>query len=349
MPSAEVLALLAPQVSAQVRATAFGDESLQQLYAQLYKAFANRRSLLLLNLESQVRITELPWVQPLERIRQQAATASKQGAERPREALAQLAAAAFEAFPETILPNKLLKELGQLVQAAQLHPRLALVEEIAVDIFMHAFSNKFLRAAELTARLLANTPYATYYSIDCGALLEIAQAKDQERFYRMCCDRAGFAQNQASRSYATPAVNGTIVEQQQILTSHNLAGLFSELDLATRIGLRLSKLPRKCLHFIVQQLGALHNSEWRTQLQTLKNCAYAWRQMVFFLSLLAADEQQAFYGEATQQVDGIKDEGMRARFQPLLAGIGEALHGTRPHVVFLGWVTSRHPLLPPKK
>jgi hypothetical protein len=62
IPSAEVLARVIPQITAEVRSAGIADPALRRLYQALYGAFRRRRSLLLLNLESQVKFTELPWV-----------------------------------------------------------------------------------------------------------------------------------------------------------------------------------------------------------------------------------------------------------------------------------------------
>ena len=58
-------------------------------------------------------------------------------------------ALAIAAFPHTILPNKLVKELRALSVTAG--TRLPFVEELAADIFMGAFSEQYLRAAQLAA------------------------------------------------------------------------------------------------------------------------------------------------------------------------------------------------------
>src|SRR5690606_39240634 len=55
VPSAEVLAELVPALSAEAEAASAPDPALGRLVAANYRAFRNRRSLLLLNLERQVR------------------------------------------------------------------------------------------------------------------------------------------------------------------------------------------------------------------------------------------------------------------------------------------------------
>lgn len=62
--SGDVLARVLPQVTAGLLAANLDDPRLAALYAQTYAAF--RRSLLLLNLEHQIRFEELPWIGILE-------------------------------------------------------------------------------------------------------------------------------------------------------------------------------------------------------------------------------------------------------------------------------------------
>ena len=67
--SAEVLAEVVPQITAQVLAAGLDDPQLSGLYGQAYAAFRRRRSLLLLNLEHQVQFGELPWIAALQPFR----------------------------------------------------------------------------------------------------------------------------------------------------------------------------------------------------------------------------------------------------------------------------------------
>jgi hypothetical protein len=67
--SAEVLAAVVPQMTAQVLAAGLDDPQLSGLYGQGYAAFRRRRSLLLLHLEHQVQFGELPWIAALQPFR----------------------------------------------------------------------------------------------------------------------------------------------------------------------------------------------------------------------------------------------------------------------------------------
>ncbi|KWT63361.1 hypothetical protein ADL21_02805 [Streptomyces albus subsp. albus] len=111
VPSAEVLAELVPQLVASTTAQAYEDGALRTLMAATYRAFRNRRSLLLVNLRRQVRVEELPWVRAVAHQRGHAAT------RRPvHTALRQLGELAAQGFPGTVLPNPLVCELGVLAR-----------------------------------------------------------------------------------------------------------------------------------------------------------------------------------------------------------------------------------------
>ena len=68
--SGETLARVLPQTISALRSAGITDPALRNLYASIYRAFRRRRSLLLLNLEKQIQIEELPWVAAIERVSQ---------------------------------------------------------------------------------------------------------------------------------------------------------------------------------------------------------------------------------------------------------------------------------------
>lgn len=200
VPSAEVLAELVPRIAGSTTAQAYGDERLAALMAANYEAFRRRRSLLLLNLAHQVTVDELPWVRAVAPWRE-----TNTGV---REALVRLGELALDAFPATPLPNPLIAELDTLAREAELD--LPFTEELAADIFMGRFSPKFKRAAQLAHTLLAGTPYAERYELDPAAL--------DGDFDQLCFARAGTEPGGVRE-------NRKIIEQAQILTTHNLATL----------------------------------------------------------------------------------------------------------------------------
>ena len=64
-----------------------------------------------------------------------------------RRTLEEVGAFCINAFPHVIVPNKLLQEFRALSQEGGLE--LPFVDELAADIFMGAFSNKFVHAARI--------------------------------------------------------------------------------------------------------------------------------------------------------------------------------------------------------
>ena len=85
----------------------------------------------------------------------------------------------------------------------------------------------------------------------------------------------------------------------------------------------------------------------------VKNTAYAWRQMVFFLSLIPKDKVSLFIGWAQEHLEQ-QQELFRNRFQPALEGLRSATEARSIENVnsadpighqFLGWSNSTHWLL----
>src|SRR3712207_9429595 len=104
-------------------------------------------------------------------------------------------------FPYTtlfrsILPNKLLQEIRSLAEGAGLS--LPIVDEVAADIFMGTFTEKYLRAAQHAGALLAGTLYERYYDISYARIQQIDDvttsrygASISPAFARLCFERAG--------------------------------------------------------------------------------------------------------------------------------------------------------------
>jgi hypothetical protein len=355
--SSSTLARVLPQITAGIRAVGFSDPELQRLFAAIYSAFRRRRSLLLLNLEKQVQIEELPWVAAIEHLRSDDLAPK----ELARQTLEEVTVLAIASFPYAILPNKLLQELRALAKTAELD--LPLVDELAADIFMGEFSGKYLEAAKQAADVLEHTLYAKYYGIDYRQIREMEDEQPQkpakagwfrrpaERqsspFADLCAARAG-----VSLGSWDPATNGMIIEQQQILTTQNLAVLFARLDLAGVLGEQLADLARHCFQWICQcQQVKAH--DFHTRLIQVKNSAYAWRQMIFFLALLPPPAVAEFLSWAEEYLSQ-QPEAFRNRFRPALAGLvlasqGHSLDSNTAQQAgarrFLGWSKARHWLL----
>jgi hypothetical protein len=350
VPSAEVLAELLPQMTAQTVAAGVDDPALCRLFVSIYGAFRRRRTLLLLSLQSQVRLDELPWVAALAVFRQP----NLSGQARARQTLEQVSALAFTGFPQTILPNQLISEMATLSEAAGL--KLPLVEELAADIFMGTFTPKFERAAVVASTLLAGRLYARYYELPEAGAYPKPEAPKEKRwgkataadFAALCQARAKPAENVKVKTYSV-AANGVVLEQAQILHTHNLAVLFEALGLGHALADRLVPMAKDCLLWILRR-NAQPVADWKAQLQLIKNSAYAWRQMIFFLSLAPPEEIKAFMAWARETFEAQKESRV-TRLRPALLGL-EAIHGgarfdaegrtTNGGRRFLGWTLGPH-------
>lgn len=351
--SSETLARLLPQITASINATGIADPDLRRVWSSIYEGFRRRRSLLLLNLEKQVQFEELPWIQVLEHTRKDSLSARRAA----EQALHDLALCAITRFPQAIVPNKLLQELSFLVKRAGLE--LPLVEEVAADIFMGEFTAKFLLAARRSAALLDGTLYATYYRIDCRRIQEMTDSPSPPRpfsgsggrrgcsaFVLLCAERAG-----VDLGGWNPATNGMIIEQQQILTTHNLAILFEGLGLSATLQPNLGDLAKNNFKWICRtlQTKAPHR---HARLVAIKNAAYAWRQLVFFLAMTPKSEQAAWLGWADESLAS-HPERFRTRFSPILDGLlvasqrseGSEECAKADWQCFVGWSQGDHWLL----
>lgn len=351
--SAETLARVLPQLSAAVGAAGIAEPALARLYGAIYQAFRRRRSLLLLNYERQVRIEELPWVAALASFRKETSDTRL----RARTLLAELVLLALTSFPHMILPNKLLQEIRALAERAGL--KLPIVDEVAADIFMGEFTEKYLRAAQLAAALLRGTLYETYYGLPYEAVLQIDDvpksgskaAPLSAKFGALCRRLAGVAEGPAASRFSV-ANNGRILEQEQILTTHNLATLVGALQLLDALRPRLFELAERCFVWICR-MHQIRYADWRPRLHMVKNTAYAFRQLVFFLSLLPKGEQLRFHAFAVAHL-GQQSPDFQLRFAAVTSGLRRAIDGQSPDAPpgsrrFLGWSTKEDQawLLPP--
>jgi hypothetical protein len=352
--SGEVLARVLPQVTSQLLAANLADPALATVYAQTYAAFRRRRSLLLLNLEHQVQFDELSWMAVLAPLR----TDREQVTRAARQALRHVTLLAFTAFPHAILPNPLVRELGALATEAGL--RIPLVEEIAADIFMGTFTTKWRDAAEIASRALAGSLYVRYYDLPDpafwsqhrpGATLVRRWGKQTAGdFAELCTERATEARAAGGGSWV--AGNGTVLEQSQILTTHNMATLIEALDLGEQARQLAPDLADRILDWVVRR-QTQPGPDRHAALQMIKNTAYAWRQAVFFLSLCDEQTQHAAVTRLQQQ---ITHAGIRDRFAPAVDGLAHIIAGGRftshgtvyDHHArrFLGWTVGPHWCMP---
>lgn len=349
--SGETLARVVPQFTSGLRAMAFDDARLRMLYASIYRAFRRRRSLLLLNLEKQVRIEELPWVAAVERYRRVDVSAR----DLSRQTLKDVAMLTLRAFPHAILPNKLLQEFRALAKGGELD--LPFVEELAADIFMDDFSPKFTQAAKQATAFIEGALYAHYYNVDCAAVRSLPDAKPEpgrwswfqreaptNPFAALCITRAGAAEGKPW----DVARNGMVIEQSQILTTHNLALLFGALGLEAELRTELRNMAERCFRWICRR-QQVKSDKWHAKLIMLKQTAYAWRQMIFYVSRLTHEEAGDVIAWAENHLRE-QPEDFRERFAPALRGLalvhgGGSLDDANDVRRFLGWTQKRHWLL----
>jgi hypothetical protein len=157
-------------------------------------------------------------------------------------------------------------------------------------------------------------------------------------FDELCSDRAAV---DGKRTRFNVAANGKIIEQAQILTTHNLATV-AGLDPA----LPWSTLAERGFGTVLRLIAQVHNNP--RPLGTIKNAAYAWRQVIFFVTLSGSP----FVAYAEERL-AAQPAHVRDRLAPVIAGLahisdggefdrnGEGGSGRR----FLGWTTERHWML----
>jgi hypothetical protein len=364
--SAETLARLLPQITSEIRAAGISDPSLRRLYAAIYRAFRRRRSLLLLNLEKQVRIDELPWIAAIDRFRRDDLSSR----DLAHYSIEEIVLLTITAFPQSILPNKLIRELRALAKTAELD--IPLVNEVAADIFMGQFSETFHKSARIAADLLEDSLYARYYGVDyqqirkikykpAGTLWQLGsntslfkklfgfteRVSTPEPLAKLCADRAG-----VELGTWKAAINGMIIEQQQIITTQNLAAVFSTFDLTDALRPQLGDMARQCFTWVCRRQQIKIDTR-HAEMIMVKNTAYAWRQMIFYLSLLPNDRIVDFLRWAERHFNE-QPEKFRDRFRPALNGLALVVEGGSLDDKsardlgarrFLGWSEKRHWLL----
>ena len=296
-------------------------------------------------LQHQVRFEELPWVTAMESL-------SDKSAKQPtRSLLSAFTSLAIETYPSTITPNKLVSELSTLAKAAFDAP-LPLVEEIASDIFMGTFTEKYLAAARVAAELLVeDSLYARYYGLPYARVRSMASnemrfGKSTSAAFDALCAELSDAPEGNPR-----ARNGMIIEQASILTTHNLAVLTNALSLDLPWAFLAARVFNDVLDMLERKVlpeGTPH----RTRMKSAKNLAFAWRQMLFFLSQASSAEVHQFQGDSHALL--LERSALaQERFMPVMRGLDIVVEGGRlarwdpdaPRL--LGWSTTRPFLLGP--
>jgi hypothetical protein len=228
--------------------------------------------------------------------------------------LTQVATVALGTFPQTVLPNQLVQELR--AQAASAGLTLPLVQLLSAESYRGALPEEFVHAAQQAARLLRGSLYERYYGVPYERVLELEHA---DSLLALCTELAGVGA-QTERSAVHDA---TILEQAQILTTHNLAVLFQELELAGNLD--TAQLARRCWVWLCRR-QLQRKSHWRAQLDYLKHAGYAFRQLVFFASCSAPEQQRALVEDCSAHLAKQRSE-VRTRLEPVLLGLRASVAG----------------------
>lgn len=335
VPSAEELARLVPHLTAETVASAYPDPQSRRLMGYAYRTFRQRRSLLLVKLAHQARFNELPWVSALTSVTDSA----DKNPSTAQAALTELGRLTLDAWPSTLIPNRLVTEFSTLAtQAGLLAP---FTDELAADIFEGTFTFNHQRAAQMAATVISGSLYSRYFQIDTAAISAIAppnrgrdgRYEPASEFAELCHRRAGL------RRARSVAENGATIEQSQVLTTHNLAVLVAVTSVEPRDGWALAAATS--LHASLRLLRRARNDQ--RPLRSLKNAAYAWRQAVFYLSMMPDAAASATIGDAraaslrTVSVAGVVHAGLLDDLQQASTAASPA--AWRP---FYGWATTDH-------
>lgn len=222
-------------------------------------------------------------------------------------------------------------------------------------------SNAWGRAAAVAAHSLRGSLYERYY--DLPAVTELVDAGEDrpstskqwqpvlaEQFAKLCSDRSREAHLGDGGFVAR---NGTVIEQSQILTTHNLAPLVEGLELRPQLEPQAGQLADRCFEWLVRT-SAIETTNWRAQMQSTKNAAFALRQAIYFLSLCPDDEMRSVVSGLRAHASAERNSAWRRRFEPVVAGVEAVAAGNRFGADgqlgdgrrLLGWTVGRHWLLP---
>jgi len=220
-----------------------------------------------------VKHTKLPWAATI----QHCCANDAAGRSASRRTLELIVKEALCGFPQTVLPNKLLQSCRELATAAGMTD-LPLVDELATNIFEGRFSQKFLAAARAAARALGERNlYVTYYGLDAAYKHIKGTKMTADDFFTLCHELAGVDQGR----WGGHVANGMVIERQQLLTTQNLAVLTGALGLEHD----WVALTTKTWGWLVAALGNVPD-EFGPRLRLCKDAAYAWRQLVYYVSRL---------------------------------------------------------------
>ncbi|UYM18620.1 hypothetical protein [Endozoicomonas euniceicola] len=363
------------------------DAGLRAVDGQLRKAFRNRRSLLLRGLQSQVEEDEMPWRKIIDTFENKESSPDSDANAHPSVLQAEsdearavhLVKLSVNYFPYSILPNPLIGSIQKLVKSR------TTTKELAADIFEKTFSVTFLTAAKYAAEQMSGTLYAKYYSIPYNEILKYTASADSayghkpisEELYNLC-----FKLSCLSQKPEGSAGNGMIIEWQQIITTHNLAPFYDDILRSDNNEQHSKKRITDTAEWIVNEITKVYKVDYHLdkdnpahypeRLRRRKNIAYAFRQLIFYLSF----EEKSFQLEALSMLKEIPDrldklhtghkgkllwddsltdgssnpslsgsikrqvKHIKIEVEQMLQGLELTIHGLpNPHRPFLGWLS----------
>lgn len=353
VPSMETLADLAgPLIGAAKVQGVHRNEAFRTLYGATSAAFRKRRSLLLLNYETQVKFLELPWAEHLESF-----SRNKNFADRTdtlRELFCSYVRVCVRRWPHVMIPNKMVSALGDIAAAAKIKTQhgewMGLMAELAADIFMGGFVPKWGAHAAVSKKMLTGSLYDQYFrvSVEDSSIWERVQAgKAADNVTEMeafCLPaRKGVAWSVAS--------NGAYIERAMVFTTHNYAYLFEVLASLDRAFAQdeLQEIAEACFASLSETLRPVTKDAkmpWQSKLQRTKNVAYGWRQLVFIVSRLDKSGIDAFFAKTVSQEKAMQG----CHLQRALVDLRSVWQGMtedrkRTWKPFFGWnVKGTHPI-----
>jgi hypothetical protein len=128
--------------------------------------------------------------------------------------------------------------------------------------------------------------------------------------------------------------------------------LISGLDLRATLQERFGGMAQACFQWICSR-NQMKVDDWHAQLILIKNSAYAWRQMVFYLSMLPPAEMDSAL-DRMEKYFVKQSEDFQLIFRPAFDWLQACAQKTPPITAmhgqgrqFLGWSDTRHWLMRP--
>lgn len=262
IPSSETFVELAQPMEAFLQTIDFDfkeditvEEHLKYL---LYKSFKNMRSLLLLNLESQLKINEIPQYNVLCKVYKRDSKSSNSLI------LSKLLLSYYtEWFPGDIMPNRVVKMFYNLLKSED--KNLGLCEEIACDIFQRRFGEKYDTSLNIAKNNMINTLYSEYFELD--------------DIYKNPLNLTGLSLTLKEKYYGNNNAywtnsNGQQIHASMVLTTHNLTQLDRFLD-----NLDVLKVLRNITFKLLNLLG--NNTIASLDCSQIGHC---WRNFMYYVS-----------------------------------------------------------------